>query len=94
MHQFKMKLISTERKQLNPEDDIGNMRSSNSAKKNPQTVISKRGKGINQLNATVEPVNVKTVSLIKPVPKSSARAEDSDSGISSLPASLASTTWC
>ncbi|KAL7728624.1 hypothetical protein ACLKA6_012615 [Drosophila palustris] len=96
MHQFKMKLISTERKQLNPEDDIGNMRSSNStgAKKQTetQTVNSKRGKACYELNDSVQPVKVKTVRLIKPVPKSSARAEDSDSGISSLPASLVSNT--
>jgi len=87
LHQVKMKLISTERKQLNPEDDIGNMLISNSL---TQPVNSKRGKPFDEIDDCIEPVNIKRVRLIKPVPKTNARAEDADSGILSMPASLVS----
>ncbi|XP_030565887.1 uncharacterized protein LOC115766184 isoform X2 [Drosophila novamexicana] len=95
MNQFKMKLISTERKQVNPEDDIGNMNSSNqrsnqaASRETPQSANAARRKAQEQ-RPTLDAINVKTVRLIKPVPKASARPEDADSGISSLPASLMS----
>jgi len=92
LHQVNIKLISTERKQLNPEDDIGNMRISNASRpmKVTQPVNSKRGKSFNEIDDCIEPVNVKRVRLIKPVPKTNVGAEDTDSGILSLPASLVS----
>ncbi|XP_060650577.1 uncharacterized protein LOC132787510 isoform X3 [Drosophila nasuta] len=91
---FKMLLLSTERRQLNPEDDIGNVRSSN-AKTTPTVtattsspiVKSKRGR----CNDDGQNVNVKTVRLIKPIPKAHMRPEDADSGISSLPTSASYT---
>ncbi|XP_062123311.1 LOW QUALITY PROTEIN: uncharacterized protein LOC133836736 [Drosophila sulfurigaster albostrigata] len=91
---FKMLLLSTERRQLNPEDDIGNVRSSN-AKTTPMVtattsspiVKSKRGR----CNDGGQNVNVKTVRLIKPIPKAHMRPEDADSGISSLPTSASYT---
>ncbi|KAH8359732.1 hypothetical protein KR093_008620, partial [Drosophila rubida] len=90
---FKMQLLSTERKKLNPEDDIGNVRSSNSrtapmATSSP-VVTSKRGRSDDDRQS----VNVKTVRLLKPVPKAHSRPEDADSGISSLPASLSSASF-
>ncbi|XP_064545803.1 uncharacterized protein Cap-H2 isoform X2 [Drosophila montana] len=95
MNRFKMKLISTERKQVNPEDDIGNMNSSNrrSNQTAPQeTTQSAKAthRKVQEQRHTLDAINVKTVRLIKPVPKASARPEDADSGISSLPASLMS----
>ncbi|KAH8414035.1 hypothetical protein KR222_002844, partial [Zaprionus bogoriensis] len=87
VHQVRMKLLSTERKQLNPEDDIGNIRSSKKEPekpRKPEPVKAIRRKAPISEDDKLVPLNVKTVRLIAPMPKASARPEDADSGISSL----------
>lgn len=90
MHQVTMNLLSTERKQLNPEDEIGNIKSSINEKQKPTPTTSKaiRRKAPFPDDDNILPVNEKTVRLIAPMPKASARPDDADSGISSLTASV------
>lgn len=96
MHQVSMNLLSTERKQLNPEDEIGNIKSSKNDKDESAqqktttttTIKAQRRKAAFPDDDHFLPVNVKTVRLIAPMPKASARPDDADSGISSLAASF------
>lgn len=97
MHQVSMNLLSTERKQLNPEDEIGNIKSSKndkgeSAQQKTTTtttaIKAQRRKAAFPDDDNILPVNVKTVRLIAPMPKASVRPDDADSGISSLAASF------
>ncbi|XP_023169659.2 uncharacterized protein LOC111598584 isoform X1 [Drosophila hydei] len=82
IRQFKMMLISTERKQLNPEDDIGNMNNVGQRGK-PILATSQKTTTSSQRQQSPKTVNVNTVRLIKPVPKANARPEDADSGLAS-----------
>ncbi|EDV91326.1 uncharacterized protein LOC6568309 isoform X2 [Drosophila grimshawi] len=101
LHQLKMKLISTKLKQINPEDDIGNMNNANesdtttsTAPAAPSHTPTQPAKAVRRKSSESDafgPTNVKIVRLIKPVPKASSRPDDADSGISSLSASIAST---
>ncbi|XP_017849896.1 uncharacterized protein LOC108604805 isoform X1 [Drosophila busckii] len=78
---LKMKLLSTERRTLNPEDDIGNVnRSPFNGATNLQTVDNTRRRKLE----SITPIKVKSVRLIQPVPTSYPRADDTDSGISSV----------
>ncbi|XP_023035790.1 uncharacterized protein LOC6651440 isoform X2 [Drosophila willistoni] len=96
LDKFNMKLLSTHRQKLHPEDDVGNVQlvkaktidKRNCSKLPPASVRAKR-------KSTELPVPVicaKTVRLIQPIPKSSQSPEDTDSGISSLPSSQMSTS--
>lgn len=77
-----MMLISTERKQLNPEDDIGNMNNVGQRGK-PILATSQKTTTSSQRQQSPKTVNVNTVRLIKPVPKANARPENADSGLAS-----------
>lgn len=89
-----MKLLSTERKKLNPEDEIGNIKSSkndkdeSAQKTTATTTIKAQRRRAAFPDDHFLPVNVKTVRLIAPMPKASAVPDDADSGISSLAASF------
>lgn len=89
MHQVTMNLLSTERKQLNPEDEIGNIKSSinEKVKQPPITTKAIRRKAPFPDDDILQ-ADAKTVRLIAPMPKASARQDDVDSGISSLTASV------
>lgn len=93
MHQVSMNLLSTERKQLNPEDEIGNIKSSKngnteSAQITTTTTAIKAQRRRAAFPDDFLPVNVKTVRLIAPMPKASVVPDDADSGISSLASSF------
>lgn len=87
-----MNLLSTERKQLNPEDEIGNIKSSkNGNAESAQITTTTEIKAQRRRAAFPDdflPVNVKTVRLIAPMPKASVVPDDADSGISSLASSF------
>ncbi|XP_030244500.1 uncharacterized protein LOC108658520 [Drosophila navojoa] len=83
MKQFKMNLISTERKQVNPEDDIGNMNNACHRGNQVAGTSQKTKTSLQQQQHNLKTVNVNTVRLIKPVPKANGRPEDADSGLAS-----------
>ncbi|XP_037732222.1 uncharacterized protein LOC119563076 isoform X2 [Drosophila subpulchrella] len=94
MSQFHMKLKSTQRMEIHPEDDVGNM----SAAKSKSDVNMKAGPSKpahvqmkrKSTDMASPEVFAKTVRLIQPIPKMRPTPSDADSGISSMGSSLAS----
>ncbi|XP_016960993.1 uncharacterized protein LOC108031790 isoform X2 [Drosophila biarmipes] len=99
MSQFHMKLKSTLRMEIHPEDDVGNMSAAksksaqktvnSSMKAGPSKPVPVKTKRKSTDMASPE-VFAKTVRLIQPIPKMRPTPSDADSGISSMGSSLAS----
>ncbi|XP_044314947.1 uncharacterized protein LOC108052171 [Drosophila rhopaloa] len=101
MSQFCMQLKSTERMEIHPEDDVGNI---NASKSKPAGKTTEQKKdGVTNKPAPVKTkrkstemaspeVFAKTVRLIQPIPKICQSPADDDSGISSMGSSSASTS--
>ncbi|XP_036674656.3 uncharacterized protein Cap-H2 isoform X2 [Drosophila suzukii] len=92
MSQFHMKLKSTQRMEIHPEDDVGNMSAAKSKSAQKAADINmKAGPSKRKSTDMASPeVFAKTVRLIQPIPKMRPTPSDADSGISSMGSSLAS----
>jgi len=87
-----MKLKSTQRMEIHPEDDVGNMSAAKSKSAQKAADINmKAGPSKRKSTDMASPeVFAKTVRLIQPIPKMRPTPSDADSGISSMGSSLAS----
>ncbi|XP_017143061.1 uncharacterized protein LOC108156231 isoform X4 [Drosophila miranda] len=82
--EYKMQLMSTERKQVHPEDDIGNL---NVVKTKPAADKKRLKRKSTEVVPVTAEAHVKMVRLIKAIPKVSQSRDDGDSGISSMASS-------
>ncbi|XP_015038353.2 uncharacterized protein Cap-H2 isoform X1 [Drosophila pseudoobscura] len=82
--EYKMQLMSTERKQVHPEDDIGNL---NVVKTKPAADKKRLKRKSTEVVPVTAEAHVKMVRLIEAIPKVSQSRDDGDSGISSMASS-------